>query len=67
MVRRYGDVLVTGRSKHVHVSPYATNQRAAFKQCKDLLSEMGLTPAARARMRVANKEEDRFPWAKLIA
>lgn len=69
MVKRYGDVLVTGRDKSLRISPYAKSRNNAYRQLKECLTELGLTPAARARMRTpaknSNDAQDR--WAGLVA
>jgi len=45
-------------------SPYLRVANEAFQQMRVLLSEFGLTPASRVRIRAAPKEETENPFAK---
>jgi phage terminase small subunit len=69
MVAKYGEVMFCDAGKKVlQVSPYASARNNAEKRITRYLSELGLTPTARARLRVpvkqAHKAADR--WAGLI-
>lgn len=64
--QKYGDVILSPNKKVPMISPYATIQNQAFEQCRKLLLEFGLTPAARARMRVRDERKPKSKWDGLL-
>jgi P27 family predicted phage terminase small subunit len=51
-VRKFGDVILSPKTKFPIPSPYQAIANKAMEQCHKLLTEFGLTPSARARLAV---------------
>lgn len=64
--QKYGDVILSPNKKVPMISPYSTIQNQAFEQCRKLLIEFGLTPAARSRMRVSEQKTPTSKWDGLL-
>jgi len=66
-VQRFGAVILSPTKKYPMVSPYETVMRKALKDVMTFLTEFGLTPAARARMRVESRSEtEGGKWKGLV-
>ena len=66
-IDKFGEVLISPNSKTPMVSPYYTARNRYATDISKYLIELGLTPAARARMRIA--VEDKKPdskWANIM-
>jgi P27 family predicted phage terminase small subunit len=68
-VAKYGSVILSPNKKYPLVSPYETVMRKSLKDCHTWLIEFGLTPAARARMRVDVRDSGATSgkWKGLVA
>jgi phage terminase small subunit len=68
MVAKYGEVMYCdGAKKVLQVSPYASARNNAEKRLTKHLESLGLTPVARARLRVNVKKTDiSNPWSGLL-
>lgn len=60
--QKYGDVILSPNKQVPMISPYSTIQNQAFEQCRKLLIEFGLTPSARARMRITDEKKTDSKW-----
>ncbi len=63
---KYGDMIVT-KDKKIEPSPYVSQADRTAETCRKLLVEFGLSPAARARMRMpseSNKSGNK--WLKIV-
>lgn len=66
-IDKYGEVLISPNTKTPMVSPYYTARNRYATDLAKYLVELGLTPAARARMRLeAPKDKTDSKWANLI-
>lgn len=65
-VRKYGDVLLLGQNKYPTLSPYYTAMNRYHEDCRKWLVEFGLTPSARARMRVKVEEKSSNKWSEIL-
>ena len=68
-VRRFGEVIISPKNRYPMVSPYVSVLNKNLETCRKMLIEFGLTPAARARMRIQVEKEDelKVKWAGLVA
>lgn len=64
--QKFGDVILGSNKRVPMISPYATIQNQVFEQCRKLLVEFGLTPSARARMRVSDGKKSSNKWDGLL-
>jgi P27 family predicted phage terminase small subunit len=62
---QYGCVVKGPKDNMPHHSPYLRVANDCFQQMRFLLGEFGLTPASRARIHAAPKEETENPFAKI--
>lgn len=65
-VAKYGSVMVAKKTGYVYVSPYVAVMNKSLKDCHSLLSEFGLTPAARARLSVKADAQPDNKWMNLV-
>lgn len=63
-VKQHGDVLLLGENKYPTMSPWANWERRYYADIQKALIELGLTPAARARMRqpIESKTKSNSKW-----
>lgn len=66
IIMKEGDVAFSPNSGSPKYSPYAIAYDKSQEQCRKLLIELGLTPAARGRMRLANEEEPDSKWGDFL-
>lgn len=60
MVAKFGEVLISKKTGTPYLSPYSTVIISALDTCRRMLTEMGLTPASRARCRMSSEKESGF-------
>jgi len=65
-VKKHGDVLFLGKNKYPQVSPFYTCMNKYHEDCRKWLIEFGLTPAARARLRVKVEEKSNNKWSGIL-
>lgn len=66
-IDKFGEVLISPNTKTPMVSPYYTARNRYAADLSKYLIELGLTPAARARMRVdVTEQKPNSKWADLI-
>ena len=66
---KFGEVIVSPKSRYPMVSPYVTVLNKNLDTCRKMLLEFGLTPAARARMRIQIEKDTelKVKWSGLVA
>jgi len=57
VIAKFGEVLVSKKTGAMYNSPYAATLCGALDTCRRLLIEMGLTPAARSRLRGSTQQD----------
>ena len=66
-VKKHGDVLLLGKNKYPQVSPFYTTMNRYHDDCRKWLIEFGLTPAARARLRITvDKQKTNGKWSGIL-
>ena len=67
IVNRTGSVIPVGKTKSLQISPFNTVLKQNGILLKQLLAELGLSPAARARLRVVKEDKPDAKWIGLVA
>ena len=65
-IDKFGEVLISPNTKTPMVSPYYTARNRYAADLSKYLIELGLTPAARARMRINVDEKPDNGWAAIL-
>ncbi len=62
--KRFGDIHAVGPNKVLQVSPFYTVRNRYLEDCRKMLIEFGLTPAARSRMAITVESKPANKWAQ---
>lgn len=64
-LREHGAIMRVGKQGYLQLSPYATLVRDLRRQLKAILTELGLTPSARSKLKAAPVDHG-LDWRELL-